>query len=498
MRTGKSIKNVGVMLLTQFITLVLSFISRTIFIKTLGSEYLGFNGLFANVLNGLSLAEMGIGTAISYALYKPIAENNIELIKSLLAFYRKCYLRIGLFIICIGLLLIPFLPYLIKDAITVPVNIIQIYLCFLANSAFVYFFAHKRIIIDISQNKYITSTIDFAGKTMVSIIQIFILLKFQNYMFFLYVQIIGTIVSTLIIKVIANKKFPYIKEKSDVIPLNFKKKIWNDISILFLFRVGSMAMVASDFVLISAFVGISQAGIYSNYTLIINTISLFICLFISGTEASIGNAIVSLNKDNLYNVFKKISFFVFFVSGISMICLLNLLNPFIKLWIGNAFVLQHSIAIAISINFFFMQNRILLITFKQNAGIFRPDRYKPLLEIIFNFGLSIILVKYYEILGVLIGSIANIIFVCICPEAYIIHKHLFKRSPWIYAKSYLIQILALLVACAISLYINAFIDMFVLKCLVSISVSVLVYFLFFFKTEEFGYFVGLFRKMAKI
>jgi len=494
MRTKKSIRNVGVMLLTQFITLVLSFASRTVFIKTLGSEYLGFNGLFANILNGLSLAEMGIGTAISYALYKPVAENNTELIKSLLAFYRKCYLVIGLFIICAGFLLIPFLPYLIKDAITAPVNITQIYLCFLANSSFVYFFAHNRIIIDISQNKYITNAVDFAGKTMVSIVQIFILLKFHNYMFFLYVQIIGTIASTLIIKIIAGKKFPYIKEKCDVIPIDLKKKIWNDISILFLFRIGTMAMVASDFVLISAFVGISQAGIYSNYTLIVNTISLFIYLFVSGTAASIGNAIVSLDKDNLYEIFERISFFVFCISGISMVCLLNLLNPFIELWVGNAFVLQHSVAVAISINFFFMQNRILLITFKQNAGIFRPDRYKPLIEIIFNFGLSIILVKYYGILGVLIGSIANILFVCICPEAYIIHKYLFYRSHWIYAKSYFIQILVLLIACITSLYINSFVENFVVKCLVSIFVSIFIYLLFLYRTREFKYFIRIVKK----
>ena len=493
MRTKKSIRNVGVMLLTQFITLVLSFISRTIFIKTLGSEYLGFNGLFANILNGLSLAEMGMGTAISYALYKPVAENNIELIKSLLAFYRKCYLAIGLFIISAGFILIPFLPYLIKDAITAPVNITHIYLCFLANSSFVYFFAHKRIIIDISQNKYITNAIDFAGKTMVSIIQIFLLLRFQNYMFFLYVQIIGTIVSTLVIKIIADKKFPYIKEKYNIISLDLKKKIWNDISILFLFRVGSTAMIASDFVLISAFVGISQAGIYSNYTLIVNTISLFICLFINGAEASIGNAIVSLDKDNLYEIFKRLSFFVFCISGISMVCLLNLLNPFIELWIGNDFVLQRSVTVAISINFFFMQSRALLIAFKQNAGIFRPDRYKPLIEIFFNFGLSIILVKYYQILGVLIGSIANILFVCICPEAYIIHKHLFNRSYLAYAKSYFIQILVLLIACVISLYINSFIENFVVKCLVSIFVSTFIYLIFFFRTNEFKYFIRIIK-----
>jgi hypothetical protein len=187
------------MLLTQFVTLALAFASRTVFIKSLGTEYLGLNGLFANVLNALSLAEMGIGTAICYALYKPIAENDMEQIKSLLAFYRKCYAYIGIFVIFIGCLLIPFLPYLIKGEVTIPVNITQIYLCFLANSVIGYFFAHKRTIIDESQNKYLTNAVDFSSKTLISIVQIFILIKFQNYMAFLYAQIAGTLLASMAI-----------------------------------------------------------------------------------------------------------------------------------------------------------------------------------------------------------------------------------------------------------------------------------------------------------
>ncbi|MCL2283551.1 MAG: oligosaccharide flippase family protein [Fibromonadales bacterium] len=494
MRTRKSIRNVSVMLLTQFITLALAFVSRTVFIKALGAEYLGLNGLFLNILNALSLAEMGIGAAISYALYKPIAEDNREQIKSLLAFYRKCYFAVGAFVVTVGCLLIPFLPYLIKGEVTVPVNLSHVYLCFLANSAIGYFFMHKRTIIDDTQNKYITNSVDFIGKVIISIVQIFILVKFQNYMSFLYAQIAGTLLISATIYFIANKKFPYIKDSCEPLPQAERKKIWSNISILFLHKFGGVAILGTDFLIISAFVGISEVGIYSNYTLIITTVSTFVSAFIIGSKASIGNAIATLGKDELYNVFKKLSFLIFCISGFSSVCLLNLLNPFIDLWIGEAYILPYSVIAAITMNFFFTQSRWLVLTFKQDAGIFRPDMYKPLIEVAFNLSLSIFLVHYYGILGVVIATLANTFFICIGIEAYIIHKHLFKRSVWIYAKSYLIQISALLVAFATSFYINGFMYNFVLKCLVSISISIVVYFLFFFKTEEFKYFVGIIKK----
>jgi O-antigen/teichoic acid export membrane protein len=141
-----------------------------------------------------------------------------------------------------------------------------------------------------------------------------------------------------------------------------------------------------------------------------------------------------------------------------------------------------------------MQNRAIVLVFKHNAGLFRPDMYKPIIEVVFNLGLSVILALHYGVLGVVIGTLANTILICIGAEAYIVHKHLFKCKVWIYVKSYLVQIFALLVACAISFYINSFTSNFIIKCLVSISVSILVYFLFFFRTEEFKYFVKLGKK----
>jgi O-antigen/teichoic acid export membrane protein len=485
------------MLLTQFITLILAFVSRTIFIETLGAEYLGLNGLFLNILNTLSLAEMGIGTAIAYALYKPIAQNDTEQTKSILAFYRKCYFFIGIFVIAVGCLMLPFLPYLIKGEVTIPVNIYHVFLCFLANSAISYFFAHKRTIIDETQNKYLTTSIDFSVNSLISIAQIIVLWQFKNYMAFLLIKIFGTLASSIVIFIFANRRFSYIKEKATDLSASAKKKIWSNVSILFFHRLGAVAILGTDFLIISAFVGIKSVGIYSNYTLIVGTVTTFCNLFIMGADASIGNAIATLTKKEVYLVFRKMAFLIFCIGGISAVCLVNLMNPFIELWIGEDYLLSNSVVYVIVANFFFTQNRWLVIIFRNDAGIFRPDMYKPLIEIVFNLSLSIFLVRIYGVLGVLIGTLANTFLVCIWVEAFIAHKYIFATGIAKYLKMYAIQTLALLISCVLSLYINGFIDLFAGKAAVSISVAAAVYFLFFFRTEEFGYFVGLFRRMVK-
>jgi len=491
MRTYKSIKNIGIMLSTQLITLVLAFASRTVFIKSLGAEYLGLNGLFSSILNALSLAEMGIGTAIAYALYKPLAENDTEQIKSILAFYRKCYFSIGMFITAIGCLMLPFLPFLIKDEVTVPVNIYYVYLCFLTNSIIAYFFAHKRTIIDETQNKYLTTSIDFAINTIVTITQIIILWQFRDYMAFLFVRILGTVIGSVIIFIFANKKFPYILEKAVALSSSAKKKIWSNVSILFLHKLGAVVILGTDFLIISAFVGIEAVGIYSNYTLIVGTITTFCNLFIFGADASIGNAIATLTKKEIYSVFRRMAFLIFCIGGLSTTCLVNLLNPFIELWAGRDYLLSNSIVYVIVANFFFMQNRWLIIVFRNDAGIFRPDMYKPLIEVVFNLSLSIFLVRIYGVLGVLIGTLANTFFINIWVEIYIAHKYIFAKSVAGYVKMYAIQILALFISCISTLYINNFIEAFAGKVAISILVTAIVYLLFFFRTEEFKYFNNL-------
>jgi len=363
----------------------------------------------------------------------------------------------------------------------------------LANSAITYFFAHKRTIIDETQNKYLTTSIDFAINVIVSIAQIIILLLFKDFMSFLFVRVLGTIIDSILIFIFANRKFSYIKEKTVALSSSARNKIWSNVSILFFNRLGDVAVLGTDFLIISAFVGIEAVGIYSNYILVVSTITTFCNLFIMGAGASIGNAIVTLSKEEVYIVFRKIVFLIFCISGLSAVCLVNLLNPFIELWVGKDYLLSNSTVYIIVANFFFTQNRLLVKTFKTNAGIFRPDMYKPLIETAFNLSLSIFLVHIYGILGVLIGTLANTFFICIWVEAFIVHKYVFATGMARYLKMYAVQIFVLIISCVLSLYINGFIDNFILKCLVSIFVPASVYFLFFFRTEEFKYLVEIIK-----
>ncbi|GHV14469.1 sugar translocase [Fibrobacterales bacterium] len=497
MRSVESIKNSAVLLSTQAIILSVQFISRTVFIKTLGAEYLGINGLFSNLLSMLSLAELGLGTAISYALYKPIAEDNREEIKSLLHFFKRCYFIIGGVVILLGFLLMPFLPHFIKGEVNVPVNIYFVYLCFLANSVITYFFAHKRIIIDNSQNKRITASIDFALNMVVSAIQILILLKLQNYILFLLVKIIGSIAASVIIAFVANKKYAFIIETTKPISEELRKKIYYNVSILFLGRIGGLVVFGTDFLIISAFVGLSVVGIYSNYTLIINTVAMIGNLIIQACGASIGNAVATLNKKEIYAVFKKISFLIFAISGICSVCLLNLINPFIEIWAGADYLLSDSVVYVIVANYFFSLNRTLVWVFKDCAGIFKPDRYKPIVEIVFNMGLSLFLVQYLGVIGVLIGTLANTLFVCIWVESYLVHKYIFENSVFLYVRRYLVQCAVLAVSLGLTFYANSFVENFVGKCTVSLGISSAVYFVFFCRTAEFEYFIELGKRTLR-
>jgi O-antigen/teichoic acid export membrane protein len=191
------------------------------------------------------------------------------------------------------------------------------------------------------------------------------------------------------------------------------------------------------------------------------------------------------------------AFLIFCISGLSTVCLVNLLNPFIELWVGKDYLLSNSVVYIIVANYFFMQNRWLVIAFRNDAGIFRPDMYKPLVEIPFNLGLSIFLVRIYGVLGVLIGTLANTFLVNIWVEMYIAHKYIFATSVGRYLKMYAIQVFALLLSCSLTLYINSFIEVFIGKIAISVLITAIVYLLFFFRTEEFKYFIEIAKAMAK-
>ena len=272
--------NSMVALFSKVIVFIVQFICRTILIKTLGTEYLGVNGLFTNILTMLSFAELGIGSAIIFKLYKPIAENDNEKIKTYIKFYQKAYIYIGTIILGLGMLLIPFLKYIVTDVPSIKENIIFIYILFLVNSSISYFFTYKKSIIIGFQKEYITTILNTAAIVLQNIVQIIVLLLTKNFILYLIIQILATLLDNIVASIKANKMYPYIKEKEYTkISKREEHKIFKDVKALVLYKLGYTISTGTDNIIISTFIGVSQVGLLSNYTMIINAVKSFTSSF---------------------------------------------------------------------------------------------------------------------------------------------------------------------------------------------------------------------------
>ena len=299
-RTANTARNATFGLVSQIINIVLSFISRTIFISVLGAEYLGINGLFTNILMLLSFAELGIGNAIIYGMYKPLATDDKEKIKSLMALYAKAYKLIGTFVFVVGLLVIPFMDLIIKEVPNITENIILIYILFLLNTSLSYFFVYKKSIITVDQKNYIVLLYQQLFKVLQTVLQITFLWLTGNYLIFLFIQITITLLENIYVSQKADKMYPFLKEKKiESLDKGERHQIFANIKALFLYKFGSVILNGTDNIIISALIGITAVGINSNYVLIISAISAVVGQIMNGFTASIGNlnAVAAKERD---------------------------------------------------------------------------------------------------------------------------------------------------------------------------------------------------------
>ena len=489
-RTENSIINSAMSIVTQVLTVVLNFAVKTVFIKMLNDEYLGVNGLFTNIITMLSLADLGIGIAIPYSLYKPLAKKDEHKINVLMNFYKKVYTIIGIAVLLIGLSLTPFLGLIIKD---IPKNVPHlslIYILFVIHSASSYFFVYKKFLIDSDQKGYITSRIIFTFSTLLSIIQIILLVTTKNYILFLLSSIILVIIQNIYISSKANKLYPFIKNKTDEkLEKEDMEGIKKNVSSLFIYKVGTVIMNGTDNIIISKFIGLIIVGFYSNYVLIINSIT-----------SSIGNLVVTTNKKRSKEVYDNLNFANFWLYALFGVCIIVLINPFINIWIGKKYVMGFSIVFLLVLNFYVLGMQSVTNSFRNAYGLFWIAKYRPIIMVIINIVISVVLVQFIGIEGVLIGTLISRLVTTAWLDPYIVHKYGFEISP----KSYYIDYLKYLVIfIAISIIFNYFVSMITINnifililiaILVVISVNVILV-LLFFKTSEFNYFYDKIKKI---
>ena len=503
MRTKKSLLNIGSNFFIMLSKSILAFILRTIFIKILGEDYLGVNGLLTNVLSMLSLAELGVSAAINFSLYKPLAENDNERISTLMSFYRKAYSIIGAVVFVLGIVLMFFLKYIIKDYESIQ-NLNIIYLLYLLNTVSTYFISYKETLITADQKNYKLTKINFISILVLYLLQIILLVVTRNYIVYLVTQYLVTLIQRVATNIYISKEYSYISFKSkEKLNPEDKNTIITNIKAMFLHKIGDYCINGTDNIIISSFISIGLVGIYSNYVNLITILTSFISVIYGGVTASIGNLIATENEEKRIGVFKKLNFVGFIIYGLCSVCFLNLFNPFIELWIGQKYLLSFGTVVLIVLNFYITGARVPITTMKSAAGLYKQDRYTPLLQSLINLVISIALVKPLGIAGVLLGTLISSIAIPLWQRPYIIYKYIFKKSSkeyFILFFKYLFTILFISIityfACEVVTFSIPTINLIV-KFLLCIAVYIVVIYILYRNTEEYNYILSLIKKGFK-
>lgn len=500
-RTRKSITNTAVSFVSQLVIILLGFISRRVLIYSVGVQYLGINGLMSNILTIFSLAESGIGVAIGYSLYKPLAQKDIETVKALMRFYRTVYRALALMTLVVGLLFYPFLPIFLKDNSAPDANII--YFMFLASSVCSYLWSYKITLNSSDQNKYLYTIANTITQIAVLIAKVVILYFTQNYIIYLSVELGSTLIKNLVFSSVLDKRYPFLKEKNvRKLSDDEKGELSKNIKSLFWGKFGYIASQCSDNLVISSIISVTTLGLYSNYTTIVSSVSGFVTTFTSGVTASMGNLIASESRQRAYEVYKRIDFINYWLYTVTAICLLCLTEPFIEIWIGQDYILPKEILI-VSVLLFYLKGINSGIDVAKNAsGLYYPDRFIPLIEALLNLVISIVLAYQIGLFGVLLGTLISFLVLSFWTKPYFVFRDVFEVNfieylKWIgYKVSVSVAIGAILymIQSMVSLE-NKYIEL-LLRALITALASNLLLCVVFFKTSEFEYIKSMIKLLV--
>lgn len=492
-RTENAIRNVKTGFIVQLINKIMAFVVRTIFIKCLNTEYLGVNGLFTNVLTILSFAELGIGTAIIFSMYKPVADDDKEKIKTLMSLYKKTYNIIGCVVFGLGLLVIPFMNLIVKDVPNIEENIIFIYILFLINTSSSYFFTYKKSIIIAHQKQSIINNIDSVFYLVKSFVEILFLILTKNFIIYLIIQIGGTILENFYLSYVANKMYPYLKDKN-VKELDKKEsnKIFSNVKALVIYKFGGVILNGTDNILISALINVGTVGIVSNYTLIINSIKSILSSALNGVVASVGNLNAVSTKEKKEEVYYNLTFVYFIIYSFCSIAFIILLNPFIKIWLGSKYVLAMTVSIALSVSFFVEGMRQSGYIYRTTLGLFQKAQSTPYIGAVTNIVFSILLCKLWGVVGIFVAtSIAQLVSYSWI-DTHLIYKYEFKKKPFNFYKKYIMYFIVFFIELLVTflatyfIRINIYADL-IIKALIVLIVPNIINIIIFKNSNEFKY-----------
>lgn len=495
---GHMEKNIKYAVAGEFLLAVLKFLSRRVFVLLLGREYLGLNGLFTDVLSVLSLAELGFSVSITYSLYRPVAQGDTEMIKSLVRLYRRVYRAIGLVVLAFGLSLTPFLGFFFKEVPKSIPDIPLIYMLNLINASISYFFAYKSTLLFVHQKKYVETAIRAAVSLAATVAQIGVLLLTGNYLYYLLLAIGATAIQNAAISIQADRLYPYIREE-DVRPLpkEVLEEIRRNVRAMLLHRLGAVAVFNMDSLLISKFAGVAAAGLYSNYMMIRGFLNILVNALFDAVTPALGQLTATETGELRRTAFLRLNFFSAWLFGWMSICLFCLYDPFINLWLGEGYLLSKPAVLLIVLNFYVNSMRTPVNNTKSVLGLFWDDRYKSIVEAGFNLALSVILARRWGVEGVMAGTLISTLAFPFWCEPMVLCRRGLHISPKSYFRDYLLYLIVTVIAGVITWLLCCPIGEgyvgFMLRCLTCAAIPNSVYWAVHHRTEDFAFYRHILR-----
>ena len=424
-RSHNAVRNMRAGVISKIVNILFPFLVRAVFIRTLGAEYLGVNSLFTSVLSVLSLTELGFGSAVVFSMYRAIAEDNHQMINELLLFYRNVYRWVGCIILGIGLLLIPFLPYLTKGSYPADINPLIVYLVFLINTVLSYFmFAYLNSLMQAFQRTDVSTIIAMFMNIAKDCLQIILLLTVKNYYAYLTVMPVFTVLSNLRTAIIARKMFPHYHpygKLSTAIKAEIKEKV----SGLLIQKLCSVSRNAFDSIFISIFLGLTEIAIYNNYYYIMKAITGFMGIATSAVLAGVGNSVATETKEKNHQDMMRMNFVYMWISGWFTACLLCLYQPFMRVWAGSKMLLPMSSVVLLCAYFYTLKMGDVRSVYSSASGLWWQNRYRALAEAVANIVLNYVLGKYYGINGIIAATLISLFIINFCYGSQLVYKYYF-------------------------------------------------------------------------
>lgn len=426
-RAKNTARNVAVGYISKFFLAFFPFVTRSVFIKCLGEEFLGLNGLFSSILSFLNMAELGFHSAIIVHMYRAIAADDHDATKALLNYYKSIYRTVGIVIICAGCALIPFLPKLIHGTYPDSINLTAVYLVYLLNTGLSYFlFAYYNSLISAFQRKDILSGVELAVKLLMYLLQIVLLMTVRNYYAYLAIMPVFTAVRNVWVYYIARTRFPeYIPQGR--ITAETKADIKKKVSGAVIGKIAAVFRNSLDSIFTSLFLGLTATAIYGNYYYIMDTISALLHVLPAATDGGAGNSVAMETQEKNYHDMCRMNFLYMWLAGWCMTCMLCLYQPFMTIWMGENMLLPVSTMLLFCVYLYIMKLGDVLAIYIGAQGLYWERRYITIAEAAANILLNYFLGKYFGIAGILWATIISMVGINFLIGCRIVFKHYFTK-----------------------------------------------------------------------